>query len=211
MEILDGKKQLELPDSFKAAALKAELMKGWTLDDVPEDHDLTDAQAKDMWALFECAISDAVAADKALSTPALPVLSATDMKRAKMWFVARTVQVDDVLDEVPNKTLPEGERALLAEDLKAMRMESPASLYWFLLSRHTGRPVTMGACAGATYRTPPGEMPGGVIHRKSKGRNFDEVLADGLASGDSSEYDAWIATLSERFESCAHPFAAGAA
>ena len=112
MEIVDGKKQLELPDSVKAAALKAERRKGWTLDDVPEDHDLTDAQAKDMWALFECAISDAVAADKALSTPALPVLSATDMKRAKMWFVARTVQVDDVLDEVPNKTLPEGERAL---------------------------------------------------------------------------------------------------
>ena len=40
VEILGGKNSLELSDAFRAAVLKAELMKGWTLDDVPEDSKL---------------------------------------------------------------------------------------------------------------------------------------------------------------------------
>ena len=185
----------------------AETLNLWTAGDVPKKNSLDDAQAKEVWTVLTSAMEDTWKVDANLTKPLLPAKMESRQTRLKLWFWAWALELqDDTVEKTPS-ALSEGEKKLLASDLDAQGMDSLAHLAWLLLSRHTGRPATTAACAGARYGTPPGEMIGGVAHRKSKLRNYNEVLADAKISGDPKEHDEWIDLLIRRLDQTSHPFA----
>ena len=166
-----------LPAPVVAALLEAYGKNKWTVDDMGEDGTLPPSQVKYVCALLESLAKGAVARDAKLDTPVLEELDETDFLKLKAWASSRLTLVDEEVDEPVQLEYSEGEREQMARDLAAQHMPEVGQLAFLKLSRHTGFPATATGITGARFDTRPGDMAGGILFRKSKQRNFDELMA----------------------------------
>ena len=142
--------------------------------------------------MFKAALSDLRKIDAAKTKPLLPPESSAHLYKMDRWLTSRWVKKDDIIATAPSEVLSAGELAQLKLDLAAQGMGSVADLNWMLLVIHTCRPVASTGIAGAKYGTPPEQMVGGQLHRKSKMRTFTEVLDKMDETKDPTEHDEWI-------------------
>ena len=103
--------------------------------------------------------------------------------------------------------MTEGEKLQKNADMAAMKMDEAPQLAFLLCSLHTGRPASSADIAGARWGMRAGDMVGGQAHRKTKRRNYDDVLDSARLTLDHREHELWIANLLERLDSNMHPYA----
>ena len=194
------------PDVYKAAVTAALAAGSLSVDDVPADDSLDDAQFKYLLEVFDAA---ARAVHKAANKG--DDIADSDVARWKKWLSLRWQKSEDVVTTTPSKALSAGEQAQLRADLNPQGMNSLAELAWFILTLHGGRPATASGTAGACYLQSPTEMPGGVLLRKSKSRVYTEVLHDASISGSADEHDRWFTSLMDRLDHAPVEYAKNAA
>ena len=207
-EFEDGVIVVKLPTTYALALQMAVATSAIKPEDVPGDVVLDDAQLLYVTALLQSIVDDVLVG--AAAKEAGLKIGAADRMRFKKWMELRYSSEEDVMLETPSKALSEGEQTQLKADLNAQGMESLSELSWFTLTIHGGRAATSAGTAGACYMQSPGEMPGGVLLRKAKARNYPEVLKDAETSLSAKEHDSWIAGLVERLETAPSAYAKNA-
>ena len=95
---------VRLPDSYKIAVTDAIAADTITVDDVPADNSLDDAQFKYLFEVF-----DSAARDEHKAAHAGVDIIASDIARWKKWLSLRWQKSEDVVTTTPSKSLSLGE------------------------------------------------------------------------------------------------------
>ena len=183
------------------AALEAAAKDGTLTEmDVPLDGSLDEGSFKDFGKTM-------MAVAKHGATVLKTTLDEIDFIRFELWLKGKYLD---------GKTSSSGKvmamepamRAKMDADMLAQGMQDWPELAFTELSLWLCRPVGHDETAGFQYNSPPSSMDGAKVAKKNGQRNFDQVLEKALESGDITQLDTWMMTLSQRCStSPASPYA----
>ena len=183
------------------AALEAAAKDGTLTElDVPVDGSLDEGMFKDFGKTM-------MAVAKHGATVLKDTLSEIDFIRFELWLKGKYLD-GKKSSNGKDLVMEPAMRAKMDADMLAQGMQDWPELAFTELSLWLCRPVGHDETAGFQYNSPPSSMDGAKVAKKNGQRNFDQVLEKALETGDITQLDTWMMTLSQRCStSPASPYA----